>query len=309
MIKRLISAGGVLLTVSVLIFLAMRVVPGDPVTVLTAGAQVSEETKENLRVEYHLNDPLPLQYVHWLGDALQGDLGNSLKHQNGVATLIGKSLPITLLVILGGSLVSLLLSLPLAALAAFREGTKIDRFVVSGSLLVLSIPVFTSSVLAVLIFLFWLGIVPSIGRGSGGFDTFKHLILPCSVLGLSLAAVQTQTFRAGLIDVLSQEYVAGAEMRGITRGRILLQHVTRTALLPVVTLLGLQFGYLMVGTVLIDFVFGLGGIGQLLIDAVQSRDYPLIQGLVMLIAFAFIVGNMLVDVASRLLDPRFQGSS
>lgn len=309
MLKRLVSAVGVLLTVSVLIFLAMRVVPGDPVTVLTAGAEVSEQTKADLRKEYNLDDPLPLQYVRWVGDAVQGDLGQSLKSQAGVGSLIGKSLPITLLVILGGSLVSLLVSLPLATFAAFREGTKSDRMIVSGSLLVLSIPVFTSSVLAVLIFSFWLNVLPSVGRGSGGFDTFKHLIMPWCVLGLSIAAVQTQTFRAGLIDVLSQEYIAGAEMRGVRRGRILMQHIVRTALLPVVTLLGLQFGYLMVGTVLIDYVFGLGGIGQLLIGAVQSRDYPLIQGLVMLIAFAFVVGNILVDLTSRMLDPRYQGAN
>ena len=306
-VRRLIAFVPIVFVVSILIFVALRVVPGDPITVLTAGTPVTETVKRQLRHEFDLDRPLPTQYLLWAGRALHGDFGVSLKNRIPVTKLLGQSFPITLTVLLGGLVLSLLISVPLGVIAALRQGRPVDQAIIAGTLIFLSIPIFTGGILAILLFSYKTGWLPGFGRGDGwGVDRIRHLILPWSVLALALTAAQTNTLRAGMLDVLNRDYMLGAEARGLPR-RAILRHGLRTALVPVVTVIGVQFGYMIVGTVLVDFVFGLGGIGQLLVDAVNTRDYTVIQAIVVCIAVAFSMATLLVDLVAGWLDPRYRG--
>lgn len=304
-LRRLAAFVPIVIAVSVLIFLALRVVPGDPVTVLTAGSPVGAEVKAQLRREFDLDKPLVAQYFLWAGDAIRGDLGISLKSRVEVTELLRQSFTITLTLLFGGLILSLLISIPLGVIAALRQGGLLDQAIIGGTLVFLSIPIFTAGILAILVFSFWLDWLPSFGRGEGfGLDRLEHLVLPWGVLALALTAAQTNTLRAGMLDVLNRDYILAAEGRGLPR-RAVLRHALRTALVPVVTILGVQFGYMIVGTVLVDYVFGLGGIGQLLVDSVNQRDYPVIQAIVVMIAIAFTAATLLVDLVCNWLDPRY----
>jgi peptide/nickel transport system permease protein len=303
-LRRLMAFVPIVVAVSILIFLALRVVPGDPVTVLTAGSPVPAEVKEQLRRAFDLDKPLVTQYTLWAGKALTGDFGISLKSRIPVTRLLAQSIPITLAVLAGGLVLSMLISLPLGILAALRQGRWIDQAIIAGTLVTLSVPVFTAGILSIIVFSFWLGWLPPFGRGTGFLDGIRHLILPWCVLGLSLTAAQTNTLRAGMIDVLNRDYLLAAEGRGLPPLAVL-RHGLRTAMVPVVTVLGVQFGYMIVGTVLVDYVFGLGGIGQLLVDAVNQRDYPVVQAILVTIAVAFTATTLLVDIVASRLDPRY----
>jgi peptide/nickel transport system permease protein len=272
--------------------------------VLTAGSPVPAEVKEQLRRAFDLDKPLVTQYTLWAGKALTGDFGISLKSRIPVTRLLAQSIPITLAVLAGGLVLSMLISLPLGVLAALRQGRWIDQAIIAGTLVTLSVPVFTAGILSIIVFSFWLGWLPPFGRGTGLWDGIRHLILPWCVLGLSLTAAQTNTLRAGMIDVLNRDYLLAAEGRGLPPLAVL-RHGLRTAMVPVVTVLGVQFGYMIVGTVLVDYVFGLGGIGQLLVDAVNQRDYPVVQAILVTIAVAFTATTLLVDIIASRLDPRY----
>lgn len=302
--SRLLSFIPIVVAVSILIFLALRVVPGDPITVLTAGSPVPAEVKEQLRKAFNLDQPLASQYLLWAKGAIQGDFGVSLKTREPVTDLLGKTFPITLTVLIGGVLLSMLISIPLGVIAAVRQGRAADQLIIGATLIMLSVPVFTAGILSIIVFSFWLDWLPPFGRGEWLWDRIEHLILPCTVLGLALTAAQTNTLRAGMIDVLSRDYIVAAEARGLSRLAVL-RHGLRTAMVPVVTVLGVQFGYMIVGTVLVDYVFGLGGIGQLLVDAVNQRDYPVVQAILVCIAVAFTATTLLVDVVASRLDPRY----
>ena len=303
--QRLIAFIPIVIAVSILIFLALRVVPGDPVTVLTAGSPVPAEVKEQLRREFDLDKPLTVQYWNWAKNAVQGDFGISLKTREPVTELLSETLPITLAILIGGLILSMLISVPLGIIAALRQGRLTDQLIIGGTLVTLSVPVFTAGILAIIVFSFWLGWLPPFGRGEGfGWDRVAHLIMPWCVLGLAMTAAQTNTLRAGMIDVLNREYILAAEARGL-RPIAVIRHGLRTAMVPVVTILGVQFGYMIVGTVLVDFVFGMGGIGQLLVAAVNQRDYPVVQAILVCIAVAFTATTLLVDIVASRLDPRY----
>ena len=303
--QRLIAFIPIVIAVSILIFLALRVVPGDPVTVLTAGSPVPAEVKEQLRREFDLDKPLTVQYWNWAKNAVQGDFGISLKTREPVTELLGETLPITLTILIGGLILSMLISIPLGVIAALRQGRLSDQLIIGATLVTLSVPVFTAGILAIIVFSFWLGWLPPFGRGEGfGWDRISHLLMPWCVLGLAMTAAQTNTLRAGMIDVLNREYILAAEARGL-RPIAVIRHGFRTAMVPVVNILGVQFGYMIVGTVLVDFVFGMGGIGQLLVDAVNQRDYPVVQAILVCIAVAFTATTLLVDIVASRLDPRY----
>lgn len=304
LVTRLIAFVPILIAVSILIFIAMRVVPGDPVTVLTAGSPVPPEIKEQLRREFNLDKPLVQQYFLWAGDAIRGDFGISLKTRAPVTDLLLQTIPITLTVLVGALIFSMLISIPLGITAALRQGQWVDQVIIGGTLITLSVPVFTAGILAIIVFSFQLDWLPPFGRGEGLLGRIEHMILPWVVLGLSMTAAQTNTLRAGMIDVLNKDYILAAEGRGLSRLAVL-KHGLRTALVPVVTILGVQFGYMIVGSVLIDYVFGMGGLGQLLVDAVNQRDYPVIQAILLCIAVAFTATTLLVDIVASRLDPRY----
>jgi peptide/nickel transport system permease protein len=307
LLRRILSVIPVLILASVLIFVAMRVLPGDPVTVLAQGAPLSVAQREALSAEYNLDRSIPAQYVLWVSDAIRGDFGISLKSNRSVSTILAESLPRTVLLLIGAFVVSLLLSLPLGIVAALRESKLSDQTIVSATMFLFSIPLFISSVLAIYLFAFRLRLLPAFGFGGGEgvIGIVRHMLLPWTVLGLALVAVQTATLRAGLVDSLHQEYVLMAEARGIPRRQAIRRHALRAALVPVVTLLGLQLSYMIVGSVFVDQIFGLGGLGTVLIDAVKFRDLPVVQASVMVVSAFFIVANLLVDLVAARLDPRY----
>jgi peptide/nickel transport system permease protein len=306
--RRALAIIPVLLVASIIIFVAMRVVPGDPLTILAQGQPVSEARRAELTALYNLDKPLLEQYAIWLAGALQGDLGPSLKTGEPVGEIILRSLPRSLLLLLGAFIIAQLISIPLGITAALREGRLTDQLIISVTLVLFSIPLFISSVIAIWFFAFQFGLLPAFGTGleSGDpADVFRHMILPWCVLAVALLAVQTATLRAGLVDSLHQEYVLMARGRGLPFPQVLRRHAMRSALVPVVTLLGLQLSYMLVGSVYVDYIFGLGGFGTVLVNAVNFRDLPLVQGCVLVVAVFFSIANLGVDIVAGRLDPRY----
>jgi peptide/nickel transport system permease protein len=303
---RVLSVIPVLLVASILIFVAMRVVPGDPVSALSEGSPITAQQRAALTREYHLNESIPVQYIAWLGDALQGNLGTSFKTNQPVAQILGRAIPRTLLLLGGALLISLFLSVPLGLLAALREGKAIDQFVISFTMFLFSVPLFITSVLGIYVFSFKLNVLPAFGLDFNSLhDVLKDMILPWSTLALALVAAQTATLRVGLIDALHQEYIAMAQSRGLPWRQVVRRHAFRSALVPVVTLLGLQLSYMVVGSVFVDFVYGLGGLGSVLVNAVSDRDLPVVQAAVMCVSVVFVVSNLVVDIVAQRLDPRY----
>jgi peptide/nickel transport system permease protein len=305
-LSRILSIFPVLIAASILIFVAMRVLPGDPVTILTEGAPLSVEQRQALTKEYHLDEPVWKQYLAWVAGAVRGDFGISLKTNEPVSSIIGRSLPRTLVLLAGAFALSLLLSVPLGIIAALREGTFLEQGIISFTMFLLSIPLFISCVLGIYFFSYKWGLLPSFGYGGENAIGFvRHMILPWTTLGLALVAVQTATLRAGLLDVLRQEYIVMAQSRGLPWRQVLRRHALRSALVPVVTLLGLQLSYMIVGSVFVDNIFGLGGLGSALVNAVNFRDLPVVQASVMIVSVFFVLANLAVDLVAARLDPRY----
>jgi len=306
-ISRSLSTIPVLIAASIVIFAAMRVLPGDPVTILAQGTPLTPEQRTQLTREYHLDQSVPRQYGAWVNGVFHGDLGRSLNSNEPVSKIVSQSLPRTLTLLLGGFVFSLLLSIPLGIVAALREGSVLEQGIISFTMLLLSIPLFISCVLAIYLFSYRWNVLPAFGfrDGGGAGDVFRHMVLPWATLGLALVAVQTATLRAGLLDVLKQEYVLMAQSRGLPWRYVLRRHALRSALVPVVTLLGLQLSYMIVGSVFVDNIFGLGGLGSILVNAVNFRDMPVVQACVMIVSAFFVFANLFVDLIAGRLDPRY----
>jgi peptide/nickel transport system permease protein len=304
---RVLGALLVVVAASVAIFVAMRVLPGDPVTVLAEGTPLTEAQRQALRERYHLDRSLPEQYLIWARGAVTGDLGISLKSNRPVSAIVAESLPPTLLLLVGAFVVSLLFAVPLGILAGVKEGSVADQLVVSGTMLLFSVPLFVSCVLAIYVFAYRLGWLPSFGLelGDGPAQVLRHMLLPWLTLGVALIAVQAATLRAGMIDALGQEYVLLARSRGLPWRQVVRRHALRSALVPVVTLLGLQLSYMIVGSLFVDLIFGLGGLGTVMVNAVKVRDLPLVQATVMIVSGTFILANLAVDLVAARLDPRY----
>jgi peptide/nickel transport system permease protein len=306
MTTRVLSIIPVILVASILIFVAMRVVPGDPVTVLAQGTPLTPQQREALTKEYHLNESIPAQYGAWLGGVLHGDFGRSLKSNAPVSEILGRAIPRTALLLAGAFVLALLLSLPLGIVAALREGTAIDQLVISSTMFLFAVPLFVTSVLAIYIFSVQLDLLPAFGVSFTSFgSTVQHMILPWVCLALALVAAQTATLRAGLVDALHQDYVVMAQSRGLSWRHVVTRHALRSALVPVVTLLGLQLSLMIVGSVFVDYIFGLGGLGSVLVNAVNERDLPVVQAAVLLVSVFFVIANLLVDIAAQRLDTRY----
>ena len=298
LLRRLALLLPTLLGALTLVFFLIHAVPGDPVEVMlgeTAGAA----DKEELRRSLGLDRPLHTQYRNFLAGLLAGDLGLSLYERSSVAELIRARLPATFELALCALLLATSLSFPLAFLAAARRGAWQDRGALLFSLLGLSMPNFWLGPLLMILFSIQLGWLPVSGRAGPA-----HLILPAITLGLGMAAILTRILRASLLRVRHEDYVQAARAKGLSETSVWLKHMLRNALLPVITVMSLQFGSLLAGAVITETIFSWPGIGRLTVQAIQTRDYPLVQGCVLTIALSYIFVNFLADIFYRLADPR-----
>ena len=303
-VTRLLGLVPLMLLITTIVFFMVRMVPGDPAKLMVGGQRISQQNLENIRKAYRLDRPVLEQYGLWLQDLSHGNLGRSYRQRTEVRTLIVDRLPVTTKLAGFSFLISLLIAVPLGIVAAVKRNTWIDVGATVFALVGASSPVFFTAILLILIFSFRLGWLPSIGAGDGGWDTFVHLLLPSLTLGISLAAITTRITRSAMIEALTQDYIETARAKGLSSRSVVMKHALRNALVPIVTVAGLQFGYLIVGAVLVEQVFGLGGLGSLLIQAVQVRDYPVVQGATIFIAAVFIILNLIVDILYGVIDPR-----
>ena len=297
-----------LLGVMVVVFLLMRAIPGDVVTNLVGlQGNVSPERLAELRRMFGLDLPVHVQFWEWFSAALQGDLGSSLRTGRSIAMDLALRFPVTLELTILGMAIALLVAVPLGILAALNRGGWLDWAGTLFALLGLSVPGFFLGILLILLFslrLDWLppaGYVPFL---ESPLDNLRHMILPALSLGLILAAATTRIVRSTMLEVLGRDYVRTARAKGLAERVVTLRHALRNALIPVTTVVGLQFGALLGGAVIIEQVFSLPGVGRYALEGINLRDYPIVQGAVLLIAAAFIFVNLLVDVIYALIDPR-----
>ncbi|MCC7023725.1 MAG: ABC transporter permease [Thermomicrobiales bacterium] len=303
-VTRLLTLIPLMFVITSIVFFMVRFVPGDPARIMVGGQRISEQNLANIRKAYRLDQPLVTQYRLWLGDILSGNLGRSYRQRTEVSTLILERLPLTAKLAGFSFLLSLLIAVPLGIVAAVHRNTWVDVAATMFAVLVASSPVFFTGILLLLLFSFRLGWLPALGAGEGGWDQVRHLLLPSLTLGLSLAAITTRITRSSMVEALTQDYIETARAKGLPTRTVIMKHAFRNALVPIITVSGLLFGFLIVGTVLVEQTFGLGGLGSLLIDAVQMRDYPVVQGATVFIAGIFILINLVVDILYGIIDPR-----
>lgn len=310
-LRRLLSAVPVLLGVSIVAFALVRLVPGDPVTVLL-GPAYNEEQAAILRERYALDQPLPVQYVAWLARAVRGDFGESFFTGQSVLRAILERLPVTLELALIGVLFAIFVGVPLGVASAVYPGRWPDHLARVMGLVGISVPGFWLGTILILVLSLQLGWLPS-GRfvhlWEDPLENLRRMAMPGLALGTAVAAVVMRTARSAMLDVIRQDYVRTARAKGLGERSVLLRHALRNALVPVVTIIGLQAGYLIGGSVVIEQVFSLPGVGRLALQAISGRDYALLQGTILFVATAFVLINLGVDLLYARLDPRISYGS
>ena len=281
-----------------LVFVLVHLIPGDPVEVML-GETATAADKEELRRSLGFDQPLSRQYGSFFIKLAAGDLGHSLYEQASVADIISARLPATLELALGAMITAILISFPLGTLAAVRRGRWADRLALLFSLLGLSLPNFWLGPLLMVVFAIQLGWTPVSGRGG-----ISHLLLPALTLALGMAAILTRILRVSLLQAMHEDYVRTARAKGLSERCVWLKHTLRNALLSVVSIMSLQFGNLLAGSLITETIFSWPGIGRLTVQAIQTRDYPLVQGCVLVIAISYVLVNFFTDLLYRMVDPR-----
>ncbi len=307
-LRRLIATIPVLLLVTAGVFALIHLTPGDPIDAMMAES-VDDSVKRQLRSDLGLDRPLHLQYATWMGRLLQGDLGRSIRNQEPVIENVGRRIKPSLQLAGFAMAISLLVATPIGILSAARRNSTLDRFGTSFALFGICMPNFLIALLLIFLFgvtLRWLPISGYVDPMEELWDGIRSLALPAITLGLALAAVITRTLRSSMLEALSEDYIRTARAKGLSDGAVIRRHALKNALIPVVTVLGLQLGTLIGGAVITEYVFALPGVGRLVVDAVFARDYPLVQGVVLLIAVGFILSNLMVDLLYGWIDPRIR---
>ena len=326
-LERLLSALPVALGVAVLAFLFLRFLPGDPVEIMLGDTQVSQQQIAALRHELNLDEPLGQQLLHFFGQLAHGDLGTSIVKNASVSSLIGGALPATIELTFATVVIALLIALPVGIVSALYQGSWLDRVVLSGALLGVSMPSFWFGLLLILLFAVEAHLLPTSGRISStllverhtGFmlvdtllagdvhaflDALKHLILPALTLGVVFAAVLARVVRSSMIEALHRQYVTTARAKGLREWSVVIKHALRNALIPAVTVAGLQVGELLGGNMIVETIFAWPGVGRLVVNSIFARDYVVVQAAVMLYAITYVAANLVVDVLYTLLNPR-----
>jgi peptide/nickel transport system permease protein len=306
-VRRLLASLLALVGVTLLVFVALRL-NGDPVLAAAEEAGLTREEIEALRSDLHLDQPLPLQYLRFIADAARGDFGRSIASKAPALDEIATRLPATLQLGIAAYLLAVAIALPAGLLAAARRGRPADHLVRLLSLAGVSLPSFWLGLLLILVFGVSLRWLPVSGRGDGPVEGLRALILPAVALGLAYAASLTRLLRAGLLEALGSDYIRTARAKGLRGNTVLLRHALRNTLLPTITVMGLQIGFLIGGAVVIETVFSWPGVGRLVVESAGRRDYPVVQAAAVLLAASVIVVNLLVDVLYTVIDPRVRHS-
>jgi len=306
--RRLVAAVPVLLGVSLLVFSMLHFLPGDPVLLMMAesggsGAKgvTSQDTYESVRHELGLDRPLPVQFGLFLWRALHGDLGRSFRGNQRVASLIGESFPYTVRLTLVGLGLAIPIGIALGTLAAVRPGSYLDNATMVAALFAVSMPSFWFGIMLLLVFALHLDIFPAVGYGA-----VRAIVLPALTLGLGSAAIIAALVRSSLREVLAMEFVATARAKGLPARAVVLKHALRNALIPVATVVGLQFGALLGGAVVVETVFARPGLGLMLVNGIKDKDFPVVQAGILVAAAAYVLANLMVDLSYGWLDPRIR---
>ena len=308
LIRRIASTFIVMAIVAVIIFLLVRIAPGDPVAILV-GDNASPDQIQAVRKQLGLDDPIFVQFWRWASRVLVGDLGISIFSNEPVAKLIGQRLEPTLSLAVTTIILAVVVAVTAGIIAAWQVGTWIDRIVMGLSVASFSVPVFVVGYVLIYIFAIQLRWLPVQGYqpiGDGFVEWLRHLVLPSIALGLAYVALIARITRTAMLEVLAEDYVRTAHAKGVATGPVLLKHALKNAGVPIVTVIGIGIALLIGGVVITETVFNIPGIGRLVVDAIQTRDYPIIQGVILLFSGVYVIVNLLVDLTYTLLDPRIR---
>ena len=327
-LERILYAIPIMMGVAIIVFVSVRLTPGDPVDIMMGqGGTISSGEIEQLRSEFHLDKPIATQLWYFLYDAGQGDLGYSYIKKQSVGRLIRDRLPATIELAAGALTFALAVAFPIGVVSAVRQNSWLDRLSMGTAFLGISMPSFWLGIVLILIFGVWLQWLPVQGRIDPDIDlevitgfyaldsiltqnwealksTIEHLILPSITLGAAVAAIVARVLRSSMLETLRTDYVQLARAKGAPEGRVVRKHALRNALIPTVTVVGLQLGVLLGGNMIVETVFGWPGLGRMVVEAIFNRDFPLVQGAVMVYAFTFVIANLVVDVLYTYLNPK-----
>jgi peptide/nickel transport system permease protein len=306
--RRLAISAVTFLLITLIVFTGVRMIPGDPARVM-AGTDADEAGLQEIRAKYGLNDPIPVQYVRWLALALRGDLGESIRTREPVVKTVAMKLPITMQLAAFALVIAIGIAIPAGIFSAIRRNTAWDLLANAVSLCGVSIPSFWLGIMLILFLSVRLHVLPASGFVPFFDDplgNLQRMIMPAFVLGAALAAVLMRQTRNSMIEVLSANYIRTAYSKGLAERVVVFRHALRNGLIPIVTILGLQMGTLMGGAVVTEQIFVVPGFGRLIVEAVFTRDYPLVQGVVLITASAYVLINLLVDVSYSLMNPRIR---
>lgn len=310
LIRRVALFVPTMLAVSIVVFGLTRILPGDAVDqMLVESPYVTEVERDALRDRLGLGDPLPIQYINWVGDVVRGDLGVSLFTKRTLREELAARLPVTGELALMAITLSLSIALPLGTIAALRRDKWIDHVARLTSITGVSVPNFVMGTLVLTYLSIWFKWIPPIGYTPFATDPWRNLqqfVLPAAILGTELSASVSRMTRSSVLEVLRQDYIRTAEAKGLSRRQVVQRHVLRNALNPILTITGLQVAGIMGGTLILEVLFGLPGIGRLMYDGILQRDYPMVQGLTLLAATVYLTVNLIVDLAYKVVDPRIQ---
>jgi peptide/nickel transport system permease protein len=316
-IRRLVQAVPVVFLVTLLVFLLLQLLPGDPAVALLPPGDTTSDSAEyqkalnRVRDQYGLNDPLPVQYVRWLGHALRGDLGTSIRSRQPVTELLTSKFPMTAQLALMAWLFAMLIALPAGVISAVRRNSPLDVAATVLAMGGVAMPSFFLGILLILVFTWWVPLLPAPGGAvpliwENPPRALEALLLPAIALGLGSTASVMRLTRSSLLETLAQDYVRTARAKGLAAHSVVLGHALRNALLPVVTVIGIQWVYLLAGSVIIEQMFAIPGMGRLAVGAIQGRDYVVVQGFVLFIATIAITFNLVIDILYGYLDPRIR---
>ncbi len=302
-VRRLAQMALVVLGVTLFAFLTIQLVPGDPIRIMLHG-RATDEVVAAAHQRLGLDQPLPVQFARFVWNALHGDLGISIIQKASVTEIVGERLEASVFLLTYSALIAVALALPLALIAASRKDRPIDHAIRIGGMIGFAMPPFWMGLLLMLFFGLTLGLLPIAGYGKGFLGHLVHLTLPSLTIALFLAPILIQSLRAALLDVMTADYIEVARAKGLSERRILVKHVLRNALIPTITVLAVNIGWLLSGAVIVEYVFSIPGLGTLLVRAVGFRDYPVIQGLAVVFAMLVVTVNLLADLIYILVDRR-----